>query len=60
MRRRQLLLEQRLNGGVWIITRRHFLLIIFQVELVYGGVGCDQVVKNLPQGDVRVDSVGVL
>ena len=52
-------LKERLNRGVWIVTRRHLFLILFQVKLVYGGVGCDQVVKEPPQGDVRVAGVGV-
>ena len=53
------LLKERLDQGVWIVTRRHFLLILFQVELIYGGVGCDQVVEELTQGDVRIAGVGL-
>ena len=39
------LFKQRLDGGVRIVARRHFFLVLFQVNLVDSGVGCDQVVK---------------
>ena len=44
------MLEERFDRGVEIIPLRHLLLVLLQVELINGGVGGDQVVVELPQG----------
>ena len=42
------LLKERFDRGIGVVSRRHLLLVIIQVELINGGVGSDQVVKELP------------
>ena len=58
-RRRQLFALRESRWGSLDHNAPSFSPDSFQVDLIYGGVGCDQVVKELPQGDVRVAGVRV-